>query len=68
MMKFKSGDRVLNKHNNKIMYIIECINENEPEDVKVQGYRYYCEGSKHVWSVTEQYLLLRPSKINRLQE
>lgn len=36
--------------------VLECINANEPEDVKIQGLRYYVVANGYVWSVPSDRL------------
>ena len=59
-MKFKVGDKVKTHiHGYREQgTILECINVNEPDDIKIQGYRYYVSlgRSKHIWSITEKWL------------
>lgn len=42
--------------NGKIAYLIECINQHDPEDIKIQGKRWYVDSGGYRWSVTEDYL------------
>lgn len=53
-MSYKVGQKV--KLHGKIAYVIECINENDPTDKRIQGWRYYVDSDGQRWSVTDNYL------------
>ena len=36
--------------------ILECINFDDPADVRAQGFRYYVAHSGYIWSVPESSL------------
>lgn len=40
----------------KVAHIIECINDDAPQDKAIQGRRYYVDSGGHRWSVTEDFL------------
>lgn len=55
--KFQNGDRVKVLATGKTGTIETCINLNDKEDVKAQGYRYEVQSSRELWSIPENCLL-----------
>lgn len=58
--RFSPGEVVY--HGRDKAVVLECINDDEPSDVKIQGYRYYVRHSGFVWSAPESALSLFRSK------
>jgi hypothetical protein len=44
------------KYRGKIAYVVECINEDDKQDLKTQGKRWYIDSDGFRWSVTESEL------------
>lgn len=40
----------------KVAYVIECINKNDPVDLRIQGRRWYIDSAGFRFSVTESEL------------
>jgi hypothetical protein len=53
-MKYSPGDKV--KHVGKRATVLECINFDDPSDVRLQGFRYLLQHSGYTWSVVESAL------------
>lgn len=49
--KFKPGDRVF-FNDTRRGTIVECINQDEPADIRLQGFRYYIQ-ARQMWSIRE---------------
>lgn len=57
-MKFKANDRVFYPYLNLTGTVLKVINQNDPDDVDAQGYRYEVsfKYGQEVWSVLESEL------------
>lgn len=52
---FKPGDKV--RFEEKMGKVLECINEDDLADRRLQGRRYYVMIKHNVWSITEKFLV-----------
>lgn len=53
-MKYHPGDFVY--YGEKKGTVLKCINNDNPLDVRTQGYRYYVDVNGETWSVLERDL------------